>query len=103
MDLNAAPLSTQGIPGIADPRVGGEASPAAEGLGFRDAFTKALDRVQSLQEKAAGAQERLATGGAQEIHDVKIAAEEAAAAFELMIEIRNKMLEAYQEIMRMQV
>ena len=103
MDTNAIRLSTEGIPGIPDPRVGGEAPAKASGADFQGALSKVLDQVQSLQEKAATAQERLVAGGTEEIHDVMIAAEEASVAFELMMEIRNKMLDAYHEIMRMQV
>jgi flagellar hook-basal body complex protein FliE len=103
MDTNAVRLSTEGIPGIPDPRIGGTPPAATPGADFQGALSKALDQVQSLQEKAAAAQERLVAGEAEEIHDVMIAAEEASVAFELMMEIRNRMLEAYHEIMRMQV
>ena len=43
------------------------------------------------------------TGQVGEVHDVMIAAEEAQLTFELMLEVRNKLLEGYTEIMRMQV
>ena len=43
------------------------------------------------------------SGRVTEVHDVMIAAEEAQLAFELLLEVRNKLLESYQEIMRMQV
>ena len=42
-------------------------------------------------------------GEAVEVHDIMTAAQEAQLAFDLMLEVRNKLLEAYQEIMRMQI
>jgi flagellar hook-basal body complex protein FliE len=42
-------------------------------------------------------------GEAVEVHDIMTAAHEAQLAFDLMLEVRNKLLEAYQEIMRMQI
>jgi len=45
----------------------------------------------------------MVTGQVTEVHDVMIAAKEAQMAFELLLEVRNKLLESYQEIMRMQV
>ena len=46
---------------------------------------------------------RMVRGDRVEVHDVMVAAEEAQLAFELLLEVRNKLLEGYQEIMRMQV
>ena len=45
----------------------------------------------------------MVTGEVTEVHDVMIAAKESQLAFELLVEVRNKLLESYQEIMRMQV
>jgi len=42
-------------------------------------------------------------GETTDVHDVMIATEEAGLAFNLMVEIRNKLVESYQELMRMQV
>ncbi|RKY86908.1 flagellar hook-basal body complex protein FliE, partial [candidate division KSB1 bacterium] len=46
---------------------------------------------------------KLLTGEIKDVHDVMVAVEKANTSFELMMEIRNKMLDAYREIMRMQV
>ena len=50
-----------------------------------------------------GAVESMVSGEIGEVHDVMIAAEEAQLSFELMLEVRNKLLESYQQIMQMQV
>jgi flagellar hook-basal body complex protein FliE len=47
--------------------------------------------------------ENMIAGNVTEVHDVMAAAEEAQLAFELLLETRNRLLESYQEIMRMQI
>jgi len=59
--------------------------------------------VNAAQLNAGDAVQRLASGETTEIHDVMIAVEKAGVSFELMMELRNKLLEAYQEIMRTQM
>lgn len=62
-----------------------------------------VDQVNSLQNKADGSIQNLISGETESIHQVMIAVEEADLAFRLMMEIRNKLTEAYQEIVRMQI
>ncbi|MFC1513494.1 flagellar hook-basal body complex protein FliE [candidate division KSB1 bacterium] len=62
-----------------------------------------LKDVNNLQEEAGKSVEKLLTGEIKDAHDVMIAGEKAAISFELMMELRNKMIEAYHEVMRMQV
>jgi flagellar hook-basal body complex protein FliE len=68
---------------------------------FSEVFGKLLNSVNSMQMDAAKAQELLASGDAAELHQVMIAAEEAGVALDLLLEIRNKLVDAYQTIMRM--
>ena len=103
MDTNAVRLSKIAVPGISDPRTGSVGAPAEAGGDFKSSLTGMINQVQGLQEKAAQAQTRLVSGEVEDVHKVMIAAEEASVAFEMMMEVRNKLLEAYQEIMRMQV
>ncbi|REJ36411.1 MAG: flagellar hook-basal body complex protein FliE [Bacillota bacterium] len=62
-----------------------------------------LAQVNALQSAADEAIWRLAAGQADNLHEVMIAVERASIALELTIAIRNKLVEAYHEIMRMQV
>lgn len=62
-----------------------------------------LDSVNAAQLQSDTLKNELATGGDVELHDVMIAAEKAGISVELTMQLRNKMLEAYQEIMRMSV
>ncbi|MEE9170297.1 MAG: flagellar hook-basal body complex protein FliE [bacterium] len=59
--------------------------------------------VNNLQKQAGESINQLASGDVSNIHDVMVAVEKAAVSFELMMEIRNKVIEAYQEVMRTQL
>ncbi len=73
------------------------------GESFGDVLKGMLSETNKLQTDAAEIAQKFATGEIDDIHDVMIAAEKAGVAFELVMEIRNKLIESYQELMRMQV
>jgi len=70
---------------------------------FGEFLTEALGEVNSLQQDAAKASFDLVAGKLQDISQVTIAAEKATIAMQLTMQVRNKVVDAYQEIMRMQV
>ena len=70
---------------------------------FSQIFKSMISDTNSLQSDAAKIAEKFALGEIADVHEVMIAAEKAGVAFELVMEIRNKLLDAYQEFMRMQV
>lgn len=70
---------------------------------FGDMLKKAVEEVNGLQQQSADMKTKLLTGQIDDIHQVMIAAEKADLSFQLTMQIRNKVVEAYQEIMRMQV
>jgi flagellar hook-basal body complex protein FliE len=72
-------------------------------LSFPQVFKEMVNNTNDLQGKAQDIAEKFALGEVTDIHEVMIAAEEAGVALDLVMEIRNKLLDAYQEIMRMQV
>jgi len=72
-------------------------------VNFEETLKKFINDVDQAQKFAGESVEKLLTGEIKDIHDVMIAVEKAGTSFELMMEIRNKMIEAYREIMRMQV
>jgi len=74
-----------------------------ENSSFSRMLGNLINRVNDLQNKADESIQQLISGEAESIHQVMIAVEEADLAFRLMMEIRNKLTEAYQEIMRMQI
>ena len=66
-------------------------------------FSEGLNQVNALQFQSKDLQNEAAVGGDVDLHDVMIASEKAGVAMQLTLQIRNKMVEAYQEVMRMQV
>ena len=59
--------------------------------------------VNQLQQESGESVKNLVSGDITNIHDVMVAVEKASVSFELMMEIRNKVIEAYREVMRTQV
>jgi flagellar hook-basal body complex protein FliE len=80
---------------------GRSGSPAAPGPG--ETFAEVLREVNALQLRADDLVGRLAAGQIENVHDVMIAQQEAAVALRLLQEVRDKLVAAYQELMRMQV
>ncbi len=76
---------------------------AANGETFADTLKQFVNSVSDLQSQAAGAEQAFLRGEISDVHQVMIAVEEASVAFELLMEIRNKLLEAYQTIQRMPI
>jgi flagellar hook-basal body complex protein FliE len=70
---------------------------------FGNVISRALDGVQNLQQTTNELAVKAATGDLTDIHDYTIAAQQSSLAMDLTLAVRNKALEAYQEIMRMQV
>jgi flagellar hook-basal body complex protein FliE len=71
--------------------------------GFGDALIDAVKSLDSVQKEADTATTALAAGENVEIHDVMLAQDRASLNMQLAVQVRNKMVEAYQDIMRMQV
>jgi flagellar hook-basal body complex protein FliE len=70
--------------------------------GFGDALTTAFEQVNKLQSDADVQVANLAQSNDQDIHSAMIAVEKADISFQLMMQVRNKIVSAYQEISRMQ-
>ena len=77
---------------------------AAEGVGgFGDMVAQALQNVQQSQASADGLAQAASTGNATDVHDYMIAATQANLTTELTVAVRNKAVEAFNDIMRMQI
>jgi flagellar hook-basal body complex protein FliE len=85
----------------------GDVQPLPELPGHSGSFTtllqQSLERVNGLQHGADAAVRAFALGQAPSVHDTMIATEKADLSLRLTMKVRNKVVEAYQEIMRMQV
>ena len=69
---------------------------------FSDLLTDAVGQVNSLQDQASSAVKGLMTGSGIDVHQAMIATEKASMAFELALAVRNKAVQAYQQVMSMQ-
>ena len=79
-----------------------QTSKTASGGGFADMLGKAINQLQSVTNEADSKVQALATGGDVELHDVMLAVEAESMAMSLATTVRNKAVDAYQEIFRMQ-
>ena len=70
---------------------------------FGEVLGRALEELSALENRADELTARLARGEPVELHEVIIATEKAQLALELAVQLRNRVVEAYQEIMRMPV
>lgn len=70
---------------------------------FMDVLMGAIGEVNTLQKNAEASAEKLALGDESYLHNTMIAYEKANLALQLTIEVRNKIVEAFQEIMRIQM
>jgi len=90
------PVSLQQPQGVQEVRESGAAD-------FSQTLRQALAEVSSLQQNAAEAAQKLVLGQAEDVHQVMIAMEQARLAMQLTVQVRNKLVEAYQEVSRMQI
>lgn len=96
---------------VADPKLGlqtnamGDVAGSGQSTGpqpFADLLTDAVGEVNALQEQARSTVEGLMTGSGVDVHQAMIATEKADMAFELALSVRNKAVQAYQQVMGMQ-
>ncbi len=70
---------------------------------FGETLSQAVSDVNTLQGEASKAVQRMVNGEETDIHNVMVAVEKARTSFDLLMEMRNKTIDTYREIMRMQV
>lgn len=75
----------------------------SSGPSFSDTLTNAIDKVNEMQVGSDKLVQKLSTGETKNIPEVMIAVEKADIAMKLMTQVRNKIIDAYQEVMKMQV
>lgn len=76
---------------------------ADPGVDFAQLLQQAVAQVGQYQHEARSMVEEFLRGEDRELHAVVLAAQRAELAFELFLEVRNKVVQAYQEVMRMQI
>ena len=103
--MSIAPIGfTSGLTALTGmPSLPGVSAPSAAGEGFGQMLTERLDKLQGLHSASDDMAVKAATGDLKDIHDYMIASSESSVATELTVAVRNKAVEAFTEIMRMQV
>ncbi|HWH71000.1 MAG TPA: flagellar hook-basal body complex protein FliE [Candidatus Sulfotelmatobacter sp.] len=100
-------LATKPTPGVEGLRPMGPASEVGPsqptGESFGNVLGRMVEEINTRQGVAADAVSALQSGQNVSLHQAMIAMEEANVSFQLMVEVRNKLLESYQELMRMQI
>ncbi len=79
---------------------GARRAPAAD---FASVLRQAVERVEGMRRQADDSVMKLLAGENEEVHQTVLAVQKAELAFELFLEVRNKVVQAYQEIMRMPI
>ena len=80
-----------------------QAGQGSSGRAFSEFLGDIVRDVNAKQASAGQAVEGVLSGENVPLHQAMIAVEEASVSFQLMVEVRNKLLESYQELMRMQI
>jgi flagellar hook-basal body complex protein FliE len=102
-----APILPPGLttPPISSPSaIPSGAAPSATpgGASFQSALNDAVQTVENFGQNASSSINSFLSGGGEELHDVALKTQEAELSFDLFLQVRNKIVSAYQEIMRMQ-
>ena len=101
-----SPLGMSNIAGLSGTQAARAATPAATqsgGASFGESIGKALDKVAASHDEADRLAVQAATGDLNAVHDFTVAATEAQLMTQLTVEVRNRAIEAFNDIMRMQV
>ncbi|MGQ9819215.1 MAG: flagellar hook-basal body complex protein FliE [Candidatus Kapaibacteriales bacterium] len=78
-------------------------TPSQTGESFVEMLKQMIEDVNNLQQESHQLSEKFIKGEPVELHDIMIAAEKAKTSFQLLLEIRNKFIDFYREILRMQM
>jgi len=97
----AAPILP--VSGVIPPDAIKPAGQSASVGGFQDVFSSAIKTVEAYGQNASASIERFLSGEGEELHQTVLATQQAELSFELFLQARNKVVSAYQEIMRMQM
>lgn len=110
--LSASPIQQSPLmqkidaPGMSAPTKSAQSlagSDATKAGGFSSLFEQLVDTVDTKQSEANQVTRQVLLGQNDQLHQSVIAMQEASVAFSMMVEVRNKLVESYQELMRMPV
>ena len=85
------------------PEIAPAASTQKSGGGFGSMLADAIGRVNQTQLNSQSSIDKYLSGEDEEVHKVALATQQASLSFDLFLQVRNKVVSAYQEVMRMQM
>ncbi len=97
------PIQSIQNPTLALPAMPSRAAAAEDGPSFRDFLVNSIQEVNSMQQAADKAVEKLATGGDVTPAEVLTAVQKADIAFHLMMQVRNKLVQAFEDVQNVRV
>ena len=93
-----SPITPAAIPDIA-----GLSNASQKGQNFQTMLESYVGQVQKSQDVAQSSADSFLSGGSEELHTVALATQRAELEFEMFLQVRNKVVSAYQEVMKMQI
>jgi flagellar hook-basal body complex protein FliE len=100
--MSTIPVNTIEVPQVTRPERSSEPTAPAHGADFGQELSSALNGVEKLQLQADDEAAKAALGGGN-LHELSLALEKADVAMRVATKVRNKLVDAYHEIMRMSV
>lgn len=91
------------VSSVGDASSAGSAGVSGKSEGFFDSLKSAIGKTNAMEIQANQAVDALMTGETQDLHRTMVALQQADVSFQLMMQIRNKLVAAYEEIQRMQI
>lgn len=98
-----ASLPMENAPSLALSSATGNANGATNAVGFSELVSKGLEQVNQQLLISQTDLQNLAVGNVQNLHQIMIRLEESKLSFQLMMQVRSRLLEAYQDVMKMQL
>jgi flagellar hook-basal body complex protein FliE len=102
MTVDAVTPGLRILPADAPLRSAGAGSTRTSGKSFGEQLENAVSGIDLAQQDAEYKVNSMLAGGGTDVHDAMIAVQKADLSFQLMLQVRNKVVQAYQEIERMQ-
>jgi len=101
--MNISPIQPASIQPIAPIEIGGAAPSSAGGSDFHNMLQSAIGTVENARDNANQSVQNFLSGEGDDLHSTVLAVQRADLEFDMMMQVRNKVISAYQEIMRMQM
>jgi flagellar hook-basal body complex protein FliE len=100
--MNISPIQPSSIQPVAPIEIGG-AAPASASSEFGNILQGAINQVEGASTNANQSVQQFLSGDGEDLHTTVLAVQRATLEFDMLMQVRNKVISAYQEVMRMQM